>query len=162
MHYLHSFCKIRLLVSSHRSLIWCFKHVWWLFDPDETEEEDSPSILVSILPHEISCGAIWFSLFKSVWLFSLLCFGISTRAISVLTLTQPIGESIKFNNLELLNVQLAWLFIILQNDNIMISWDFLRLRAPAAMPGHLGAVSLKKSHDIVILSFCNIVKGQAN
>ena len=30
------------------------------------------------------------------------------------------------------------------------------------MPGHLGAISLKKSHDIVILSFCNIVKGQAN
>ena len=30
------------------------------------------------------------------------------------------------------------------------------------MPGHLGAVSLKKSHDIIILSFCNIVKGQAN
>ena len=29
------------------------------------------------------------------------------------------------------------------------------------MPGHLGAVSLKKSHDIVILLFCNIVKGQA-
>ena len=25
-----------------------------------------------------------------------------------------------------------------------------------------GAVSLKKSHDIVILSFCDIVKGQAN
>ena len=24
-----------------------------------------------------------------------------------------------------------------------------------------GAVRLKKSHDIVILSFCNIVKGQA-
>ena len=24
------------------------------------------------------------------------------------------------------------------------------------------AVSLRKSHDIVILSFCNIVKGQAN
>ena len=43
----------------------------------------------------------------------------------------------------------------------MISWDFLRLTAPAAMPGHLGAVSPKKSHDIVILSFCNIVKGQA-
>ena len=33
------------------------------------------------------------------------------------------------------------------------------------MLGHLGAVGLKKSHDIVILSFCNIVKGvkgQAN
>ena len=26
----------------------------------------------------------------------------------------------------------------------------------------LGAVNLKKYHDIVILSFCNIVKGQAN
>ena len=25
-----------------------------------------------------------------------------------------------------------------------------------------GAGSLRKSHDIVILSFCNIVKGQAN
>ena len=25
----------------------------------------------------------------------------------------------------------------------------------------VGAVSLRKSHDIVILSFCNIVKGQA-
>ena len=25
-----------------------------------------------------------------------------------------------------------------------------------------GAVSLRKSHDIVILSYCNIVKGQAN
>ena len=57
--------------------------------------------------------------------------------------------------------QLAWPFTILQSDNIMISWDFLRQTAPAAMTGHLGAVSLKKSHDIVILSFCNIVKGQA-
>ena len=37
----------------------------------------------------------------------------------------------------------------------------LRLTAPTAMPGLLGAVSLRKSHDIVILSFCNIVKGQA-
>ena len=25
-----------------------------------------------------------------------------------------------------------------------------------------GAVSLRKSHDIIILSFCNIIKGQAN
>ena len=29
------------------------------------------------------------------------------------------------------------------------------------MPGHLGTVSLKKSHDIIILSFWNIVKGEA-
>ena len=56
---------------------------------------------------------------------------------------------------------LAWPFTILQNDNITISWDFLRLAAPAAMLGHFGAVSLKKSHDIVILSICNTVKGQA-
>ena len=49
---------------------------------------------------------------------------------------------------------LAWPFIILQNDDIMISWDFLRLTVPAAMPGHLGAVSLKKIswyHNIIIL-----------
>ena len=30
------------------------------------------------------------------------------------------------------------------------------------MQGHLGAVSMTKSYDIVILSFCNIVKDQAN
>ena len=57
---------------------------------------------------------------------------------------------------------LAWPFTILQYDNIKISWDFLRLTVPAARPGHLSAVSLEKSHDIVILSFCNIIKGQAN
>ena len=34
----------------------------------------------------------------------------------------------------------AWPFTILKNDNIMISWDFLRLTASAAWPGHLGAV----------------------
>ena len=45
---------------------------------------------------------------------------------------------------------------------ILLSRDFPRLTAPAAMLGHLGAVSLKKSQDIVILSFFNIVKGQAN
>ena len=33
---------------------------------------------------------------------------------------------------------LAWPFIIIQNDDITISWDFLRLTASAAMPGHLG------------------------
>ena len=30
------------------------------------------------------------------------------------------------------------------------------------MLGHLAAVSLKKSHDMVILSFCNVVKAPAN
>ena len=47
--------------------------------------------------------------------------------------------------------------IILQYHEI-----FFRLTA-ARCPGMgAGAVSLRKSHDIVILSFCNIVKGQAN
>ena len=49
---------------------------------------------------------------------------------------------------------LAWPSTILENDNIIISWDFLRLTAPAAMLGHLGAVSLKKIswyHNITFL-----------
>ena len=50
---------------------------------------------------------------------------------------------------------------MLQNDNIMISWDFFRLTAPRCPGMAASAVSLKKSHDIVILSFCNIAKGQA-
>ena len=56
---------------------------------------------------------------------------------------------------------LAWPFTILQNDNIMISWDFFRLTALRCPGMAAGAVRLRKSHDIVILSFCNIVKGQA-
>ena len=39
---------------------------------------------------------------------------------------------------------------------------FFRLTAPRCPSMTAGAVSMKKSHDIVILSFCNIVKGQAN
>ena len=38
---------------------------------------------------------------------------------------------------------------------------FFRLTAPSCPGMAAGAVSLRKSHDIVILSFCNIVKGQA-
>ena len=38
---------------------------------------------------------------------------------------------------------------------------FSQADSTSNQPGHLGAVILKKSHDIVILSFCNIVKGQA-
>ena len=41
----------------------------------------------------------------------------------------------------------------------MISGDFFRLTAPRCPSMAAGAVSLRKSHDIVILSFCNIVKG---
>ena len=39
---------------------------------------------------------------------------------------------------------------------------FFRLTAPKCPGMAAGAVSLRKSHDIVILSFCNIVKCQAN
>ena len=39
---------------------------------------------------------------------------------------------------------------------------FFRLTAPRCPGMATGAVILRKPHDIVILSFCNIVKGQAN
>ena len=38
---------------------------------------------------------------------------------------------------------------------------FFRLTAPRCPGMAAGAVSLRKSHDIVILLFCNIEKGQA-
>ena len=46
--------------------------------------------------------------------------------------------------------------IILQYHEILI-----RLTAPRCPGMAAGAVSMRKSHDIVILSFCNIVKGLA-
>ena len=46
--------------------------------------------------------------------------------------------------------------IILQYHEV-----FFRLTAPRCPGKAAGAVSLRKSHDIVISSFCNIVKGQA-
>ena len=39
---------------------------------------------------------------------------------------------------------------------------FFRLTAPRCPGMAAGAASLRKSCNIVILSFCNIVKGQAN
>ena len=36
------------------------------------------------------------------------------------------------------DIYLAWPFTIIQNNDITISWDFLRLTVSAAMPGHLG------------------------
>ena len=46
--------------------------------------------------------------------------------------------------------------IILQYHEI-----FFRLTAPRCPGKAAGAVSLRKSHDIIISSFCNIVKGHA-
>ena len=51
---------------------------------------------------------------------------------------------------------LYYKMIILQYHEI-----FFRLTAPRCPGMAVGAVSLRKSHDIIILSFCNIVKGQA-
>ena len=51
---------------------------------------------------------------------------------------------------------LCYKMIILQYHEI-----FFRLTAPRCPSMAAGAVSLRKSHNIVILSFCNIVKGQA-
>ena len=47
--------------------------------------------------------------------------------------------------------------IILQYHEI-----FFRLTASKCPGMAAGAVSLGKSHNIVILSFCNMIKGQAN
>ena len=49
--------------------------------------------------------------------------------------------------------------MILQNDDILRFFQANSKRCPGIAAA--GAVSLRKSHDIVILSFCNIVKGQA-
>ena len=39
---------------------------------------------------------------------------------------------------------------------------FFRLTVPRCPSMAAGVVSLRKSHDIVVLSFCNIIKCQAN
>ena len=57
---------------------------------------------------------------------------------------------------------LAWPFTTSLNRNIMIWWGFFRQTAPATMPVHIGANSLKKPHHIVILRFSEVVKGHAN
>ena len=54
---------------------------------------------------------------------------------------------------------LAWSFT---HYKVIVSWDLFRQTAPRCPSMAAGAVSLRKYHDIVILSFCNIVKGQAN
>ena len=43
----------------------------------------------------------------------------------------------------------------------MIWWGFFRQTAPAAMPVHVGANSLKNPHHIIILQFSEVVKGHA-
>ena len=57
---------------------------------------------------------------------------------------------------------LAWPFTTSLNHNITIWWGFFRQTAPAAMPVHVGANSLKKPHHIIILWFSEVVKGHAN
>ena len=52
---------------------------------------------------------------------------------------------------------LYYKMIILENHEISFRLTVPRCTGKAASAG-----SLRKSHDIIILSFCNIVKGQAN
>ena len=52
---------------------------------------------------------------------------------------------------------LYYKMIILQYHEV-----YFRVTAPKCPGLAAGAVSLRKSHDIVILSFCDIIKGQAN
>ena len=56
---------------------------------------------------------------------------------------------------------LAWSFTTSQNRKVTIWWGFSRLTAPAAMPAHIGADSLKKPHHIVTLRFSEAVKDHA-
>ena len=44
---------------------------------------------------------------------------------------------------------------------IILRYHEISFRLTACPGMAAGAVSLRKSHDIIILSFCNIVKGQA-
>ena len=62
-------------------------------------------------------------------------------------------------------IQIAWPFTPNIKKMIVILWyheAFFRLTVPRCPGIAAGAVSLKKSHDILTLSFCNIVRGQAN
>ena len=57
--------------------------------------------------------------------------------------------------------QLAWLFTTSLNRKVTIWWGFFRQTAPAAVPAHVGADSLKKPHHIVTLRFSEVVKDHA-
>ena len=57
---------------------------------------------------------------------------------------------------------LAWSCTTSLNHKVMIWWGFFRQIAPAAMPAHIGADSLKKRHHIVTLWFSEVVKDHAN
>ena len=57
---------------------------------------------------------------------------------------------------------LAWPFTILQNDNITISWDFSQADSTSSHAGTPWCWQSEKNlMIIVILSFCDIVNGQA-
>ena len=66
-----------------------------------------------------------------------------------------------FNQTKYISGHIAWPFTILQNDNITISWYFSGWQHQQPCQDILMLSAWKKSHDIIILSFCNIVKGQA-
>ena len=53
---------------------------------------------------------------------------------------------------------LAWSSTTSLNHKVMIWWGFFRQTAPATVPEHIGADSLKKPHHIVTLRFSEVVK----
>ena len=57
--------------------------------------------------------------------------------------------------------RLAWSFLASLNRKVMIWWGFFMLTAPAAVSAHVGIDSLKKPHDIISLSFCEVIKDHA-
>ena len=59
-------------------------------------------------------------------------------------------------------VLLGWSFTTLPNHNVAIWWGFFRLTAPAALPVHIGADSLKKPHHIATLWFSEVVNDHPN
>ena len=56
-------------------------------------------------------------------------------------------------NLHDTNKYVAWSFTPKRNDKFTISWGFFRLSAPRCAGTAAGAVSLKKPHHVITLSF---------
>ena len=73
--------------------------------------------------------------------------------------TEGVSQTSKFQiHIDTFNTELAWPFTPYQNERVKIWSNIFRLIAPAVIPAHDGAKSLKKPNQIVTLSFCNGVK----
>ena len=88
-------------------------------------------------------------------------FGIAT--FRSYTKTMILQYPSKLHILQILDhcARLAWSFLASLNRKVMIWWGFFMLTAPAAVSAHVGIDSLKKPHDIISLSFCEVIKDHA-